>query len=43
VPVDPPHLREHLRSRFVFGPGFTQTLLLVCILMPGFVIGMKVE
>jgi hypothetical protein len=32
-----------LRSHFVFGPGFTQVLLLVCILMLGIVIGMKVS
>jgi hypothetical protein len=45
-----PHLAQaepprgsQLRSHFVFGPGFTQVLLLVCILMLGIVIGMKVS
>jgi len=38
-----PHAREDLRSQFVFGPGFTQVLLLVCILMLGIVVGMKVS
>lgn len=35
--------RGQWRSHFVFGPGFTQVLLLVCILMLGIVIGMKVS
>ncbi len=37
------HRGSNLRSHFVFGPGFTQVLLLVCILMLGIVIGMKVS
>jgi len=42
-PAPAPRIRDNVRSHFVFGPGFTQALLIICILMLGVIIGMKMS
>ena len=43
APAPVARMRDNVRTHFVFGPGFTQALLIICILMLGVIIGMKIS